>query len=206
MEDFKKLLLSVLFVVIPAGIFYYIIQYCPVYFSEIHIQVIVATVLFATLLAIILYTWKTWQLKDLTAKQISLNIKPVVILYKKNDLLKLKNMGNGIAQNISIDEIHISAKHLIGNAESESSFKFRCYINSACLAHNSEEELYYEIVYNDEKTVLDDFILASYIKRFINKVNTITGLKITIHYEDIEKNKHLTVMSNKDGLLKVIKI
>jgi len=205
MNNFKKLLVFVLFIIMPTGILYCTMRFYPHYFPDTHLQLITTTILLATLLAITLYTWKTWQLKDLTSEQISLNIRPVVTLYKKNNLLKLKNIGNGIAQNIAIEEMYISTKHLTGKPKDAGNLRINCYINSACLSHDAEEELYYKITHNEE-SILDSFVLEYYVREFVNKINAIPELKVVIHYEDIRKNVHTTVMSNKDSLLKAIKI
>jgi len=95
------------------------------------LEVLSPTVLFATLMAILVYTWKTWQLKDLTFEQLSYNSRPVITLQlKKNEaffplmtgrdgvkLIKgvpyaeigtvaiLKNIGEGIASHIKIRPI-----------------------------------------------------------------------------------------------------
>jgi hypothetical protein len=195
MDDFKKLLFLILFVTIPTSIFFLIVFYFAINFSEIYIQVITATVLFATLLAIILYTWKTGQLKDLTAKQISFNIRPIVIL-ETNPWYRTKNIGRGVAKDITIDKIPVRKKLDLRIADNATNIYITCH---SCLEPNSSMPVvnFFVIDNNGKSITLTDTLLNVY-------KNTIKDM--SIHYKDIEGTKYTTHMKKEEGIFKLVDI
>jgi hypothetical protein len=161
------------------------------------------TILAFTGWAILLYTWKTWQLKDLTAKQVWYATKPVVTLTieenKDYDLggvktkkiqkkawvdsktiAKLKNVGEGVAMNIEI--IPIKA------AEVEDDIVYVESGETIALAKNDKESLtlYVHNKYDNSELaykLIDAWTIDDTIK---------------IEYNDLQGNKFYTLMKRKE--------
>lgn len=64
-------------------------------------------VLYITFIVIAYYTVVQWKLKNLTSKQLTLNIRPMIVCEISGHIGRIKNIGNGVSMYIRVDEIPI---------------------------------------------------------------------------------------------------
>jgi len=160
-------------------------------------------ILLYTFWAILLYTWKTWQLKDLTAVQLAYTTRPVVTLIIEENkkyncsgvsaktikgemwveikaVAKLKNVGEGVATNIEIKPIRATK---IGNNI--------VYVTSGeIIALGRGDEVCLKLF------VCNLFDKDSLEWNLIN-AETIDNM-ITIEYNDLQGHKFYTFMKRKE--------
>lgn len=151
-------------------------------------------ILSITLVAIIWYTLETRRLANLTAKQIKINIKPIIVIISIGSNLKLKNIGKSPALNIMVqgvirvDDTNPNDKYL---------FKF-----TEILVCGSEEERGAGITphCNDEPIVASgdvDYCIRNYLN--YSSLSQGQDYKLIIDYEDVEKGKwrSISIVDNK---------
>lgn len=102
-----------------------------------HIEPFSLFVLGLTFLAIAINTLATWQLKVLTAKQITYNIRPIVICDINHSSCRIRNIGNGAALYIKSDLIPVRIpKEKLKYSELPENL-FICIEGMPCLEANS---------------------------------------------------------------------
>lgn len=165
-----------------------------------YIQIATLIVLFLTMIAIVYYTIVTWRLKDLTSKQISLSIKPLIICDARGDNLILKNVGKAAALYIKFEKIPIKLEEkLYREYNIHSEAKYFSFADTTCLEVDSKWMNTSMRVYSEKNIDLDGLnenairLLVSQIKR------------INIYYQDIEQTKYTTKIENQGGVLVVTK-
>lgn len=152
-------------------------------------------ILFITLLAIIWYTIETRRLANLTAKQIKINIKPIITIIAIDSSLRLKNIGKSPALNIlARDVIRIYNDN---NRKDKYVFKF-----AKITVCNSGEDRGIAIApYCNDKAVTNSKE-ADDAKIFFLDYNSLAqgqNYKLIIDYEDIEKGKWRSVSVVDNG-------
>ncbi|GEM_PF-4527360 len=165
-------------------------------------------VLFATLIVIMVYTWKAWQLKDLTSKQITFKIRPFVIF--EPPYYKLINVGNGIAFEVKIEKISIDncGFSVLEQMKEEEREKYKgSYIvfkTVNMLVKDKPEQ-------GSAPRMLDkdgnEVELGNQICNKIDTINSNCSLKnfnMIITYKDIEKKEYKTFMGIVNNRLQVI--
>ena len=160
-------------------------------------------ILFITLLAIIWYTIETRRLANFTAKQIKINIKPIITITSIDSSLRLKNIGKSPALNILVrDIIRINNEN---NQKNEYVFKF-----TKITVCGSDEERGVEITphYND-KAITASGDADKTIRYFLDYNSLAQGqnYELIIDYEDIEKGKwrSISIVDNKGVHFKEVK-
>lgn len=154
-------------------------------------------VLLATLWALLLYTWKTWQLKDITFKHVSYTLRPVVVLdiinLENSDLIKdfqgvgkvlpvcaeLHNIGEGIATNI-----FVGYSIFVKNSQGK---KIQITANNRGRSLGSKEKRCVEL------TVVEDGLDLNEIALKLKSGQT-ENRTITIYYKDLGGNRYFTEM------------
>jgi len=201
----KKIALALILLIITPTMVMYILMEVKGYVGDI----VVATVLFATLIAILVYTWKTWQLKNLTAKEITYIIRPFII-FKNDRNFYFKNLGNGIAQNIKMEDIPIENLKFKGEKKAPLSYIVK-YINFTyvgCLEKEKMEgeQIKLKIYNRENKEIINKKTIYMTIEnRVKNSLNFMPNFKIKITYEDVEGTEYTTYMAVKDDMLQVVK-
>ncbi|MDD4909527.1 MAG: hypothetical protein PHR44_02440 [Candidatus Omnitrophica bacterium] len=154
-------------------------------------------VLLATLWALLLYTWKTWQLKDITFKHVSYTLRPVVVLdiinIENSDLTidyqglgkvlsvcaELRNIGEGIATNI-----FVGYSIFVKNSQGK---EIQITANNRGRSLGSKEKRCVEL------TVIEDGLDLNEIALKLKSGQT-ENRTITIYYKDLEGNRYFTEM------------
>jgi hypothetical protein len=79
-------------------------------------------ILYFTLLAIVIYSYETYRLRKITARQVGVQIRPYLVIKWDPNLkqgkktgFKIMNIGRGIAKNIYIDDITFNTNILKKN-------------------------------------------------------------------------------------------
>jgi len=155
-------------------------------------------------MAIIIYTWKTWQLKDLTAKEITYQIRPLVIL--ENQLL-LKNIGNGIAIDIEIEKFQINQINLFTKylelAKNNQNLDFIFFTALDYLIKDSSKKIEVKGLDKNNRMVA----LPTEISNMIhNQLDGLKGFSIIIKYRDIEGTLYKSVMSVIDDRFQLVSV
>lgn len=201
MTDSKRLLYICCVVFLPALVLYILLVWLT-YKTYWGIEIMTATVLFATLCAIIIYTWKTWQLKDLTSKQITFAIRPFVIFEPHNCVIK--NIGNGIALDVKIDKIPL--KNCKGSF-TKSEIEEKAYIIFTGIGCLAKGESFQGIKLSILANWGDTSPLPTPIHNAIHDINhSMTQFEMCIKYKDIEKMEYRTYMAIKDSTFQVVDI
>jgi hypothetical protein len=157
-------------------------------------------------MAILVYTWKTWQLKDLTAKEITYEIRPLVILGSQ---MFIKNIANGIAREIEIEKIQIRTIprfieyfKVKGN---ESNLEFVAFDMLDYLTKEEKDGKRIQIKGLD-CTGKETPIPTTIYNGLCGDLDGIQGISITIKYKDVEGKQYKSKMAVKDGRLQLISI
>jgi len=169
-------------------------------FLGINKELATIIVLFATLMAIIIYTWKTWQYKDLVCEQILLDIRPLVIFecYHRT----IRNVGKGIAKGIWIEKIPINCFRLLGIENSEA--KFVIFDKVGCLADKDSSPYLKFNLFDEKGTKITDPNISALIARTLDDTgNSLEKLKVVIGYYDLKNNVYRTHMKNINGVFQV---
>ena len=116
----SKLAYPVKFVISILGIgvlFYLIVLFL---FSKSHREFLSITISFLTFVAVIWYTYETYKMQRAIAHQLDVEVSPYLSLVRvktdtagERDKFELKNLGNGTALNISIDDVKLCSEPLI---------------------------------------------------------------------------------------------
>lgn len=150
-------------------------------------------ILFITLLAIIWYTVETRRLANFTAKQIRINIKPIITILSINSNLRVKNIGKSPALNIRVKDVI----RLDNNSKAEYVFKF-----TEIPVCGSEEQHGAGITpHCNNKPIVASGDADKTIQYFLD-YNSLTqgqNYELIIDYEDIEKGKYrsIGIVNNK---------
>lgn len=157
------------------------------------LQSVNLTVLFLTFGAIAGNTIVTWKLKNLTSKQITFSIKPIVICEINNGTCTIRNVGNGTALYIHGEKTPISMP--IQDRKSLSipnEFNYVSLGERTCLEANSQwTQLSVKLL--DDKDKSEG--ISSQVQQYI-----FSGIKrLTLHYQDIEQTKYKTELKNQNG-------
>jgi hypothetical protein len=163
-----------------------------------NLNLLTNVVLFATLWAIIIYTWKTWQLKDLTSKQIANAIRPFVVFHFHNRIIE--NIGNGVALNIQINRINVK------DCKPDSIFtstniEYISFDTINYLKNKSEPGMARLHYWNkDNEEIQPNSTVGNAI---FEGTNRLTAFKMSINYTDIDGKPYLTKMEIRNGYFQV---
>ena len=150
-------------------------------------------ILFFTLLAIIWYTVETRRLANFTAKQIKINIKPIITIHSIDSSLRLKNIGKSPALNIRIKNVI----RLDDNSKTKYVFEFmEIPVCGAQEQHGSGIT-----PHCNNKPIVASGDADKTIQYFLD-YNSLTqgqNYELIIDYEDIEKGKwrSISIVDNK---------
>lgn len=160
-------------------------------------------ILFITLLAIIWYTIETRRLANFTAKQIKINIKPIITIISIDSSLRLKNIGKSPALNITVKDVERtdSSNNRNGN------YTFNFTKIAVC---GSEEERGVGIIPHCNGKPIIASGEADKIKKYFLDYNSLPqgqNYELIIDYEDIEKGKwrSISIVDNKGVQFKEVK-
>jgi hypothetical protein len=196
----ERVIFLLLAVILPTALFYIISHI--IFHKYISIG---DTVVFATLMAIIIYTWQTWLLKDTTDRQIRLQIWPVVIYEPKNGV---KNIGRGLALNIKITPVVVRNISFFKDFLSKNSNINLEYITFEEVNYLSDD-LPHKIDIKGLNMQGTPGDLPNYINEALSSSNRIASLKnleILINYDDIVGNHYVTKMGVNKGRFQVLRI
>lgn len=190
--DPRRLLTTIAFVSLPAFAFWLITHDKS------------NSILLATLMAIIIYTWKNWQLKDLTCEQIILQIRPLVI-FECNGC-HIQNVGKGIAKHIWIEKIPIDCfKEYLDIKKTKA--KFVVFDRVGCLEDKGLPRSLNFYLWDDNKEKVNESDVHRKISEIFNSnANSLRELKMNILYYDLKDNLYKTCMANRNGVFQVIDI
>lgn len=159
------------------------------------VQLVSVIILAITAGILLWYSAETKRLADLTAKQIKINIKPIITIIGVDNSLRLKNIGRNAALNISVkDVIRIDNSN---NRNDKYVFKFA--IITVC---GSDEERGVSITPYCNDKVITASGEADKTKQYFLDYNSLAQgqtYDLIIDYEDIEKGKwsSISIVDNK---------
>ena len=143
-------------------------------------------ILMATFWALCVYTWKTWQLKDLTAEQITLDIRPFVTGDIATHGSYIKNLGNGVTINIESEEIALNQPILV-NPQDPRSAKVN-YIKITC---NKKSLIVGEEGVPSVRLLDEKRKLITNQQRLIKEAFKKAGI-VKLYYTNLKKRKYWT--------------
>lgn len=151
---------------------------------------------------ILLYTLKTWQLKDLTSKQISFSIRPLIIFEPRNCIIR--NIGKGVALDINIKDIPTKGcegNFALGDDESSLPIKFE---SIGFLAQGEQHQGVRMCLLTESG---QEKPLPSALHNAIHDINhKMRKIPMCIEYKDIDKRIYKTYMDIKDKAFTVTKV
>jgi len=161
-----------------------------------------SAILLFTFWAILVYTWKTWQLKDLTSKQIELSVQPIVI-FEVDQGFYVRNVGNGMARDIEINIPSITYPD--GNNGQTVCLDFPT-IGVLPAKQNDSSEGKKSVGVTFKNSNNQEIVQTQARDWLFSQYNTIDGFEVTLEYKDINGTKHSTFMASKEKEFKLISI
>jgi hypothetical protein len=159
-EKVPPTLLIIIFIALNAFSFYIVKNF---FNSEKHVDLMQTIVVFWTGVILIWYTWETWGLRKESQKNNELQLRPFVVaeFHIKTPMdpvdVILRNVGNGTAINVNINNIEFSYEHeLFGGKNGNSSINFKGPL--PVLSKEQKTSVDYECIVNGQ--INQGFFLA----------------------------------------------